>query len=102
MIVFILINIFEVFIRCDTALVIEMAIAINAAFVVPRFQSLTEVPVWEVLQSGADRNHGALGGREIHLNEHSGWIQVRVPKFPSIIQIKVKGLEPCSHFYETK
>lgn len=87
MIVFILINIFEVFIRRDTALVIEMVIAINA-FVVHRFQSLTEVPVWEVLQSGADRNHGALGGREIHLNEHSGWIQVRVPKFPSIIQIK--------------
>lgn len=74
-----------------------MVIAINATFVVPRFQSLTEVPVWEVLQSGADRNHGALGGREIHLNEHSGWIQVRVPKFK-----KVKGLEPCSHYYETK
>lgn len=45
-------------------------------FALPRFQSLTEVPVWEVLQSGADRNHGALRGREIHLNEHSGWIQV--------------------------
>lgn len=56
----------------------------NAPFVVPRFQSLAEVPVWEVLQSGADRNHGALRGWEVHLNEHSGWIQVRVPKVPSI------------------
>lgn len=56
------------------------------AFGVSRFQSLTEVPVWKVLQSGADRNHGAIRGREIHLNEHSGWIQVRVQKFPSFIQ----------------
>ncbi len=61
-----------------------MVSASDAPSVVPRFQSLTEVPVWEVLQSRADRNHGALRGREVHLNEYSGWIQVRVPKFPSI------------------
>lgn len=62
----------------------EVVSATNAPFVVPRFQSLTEVPVWEVLQSRADRNHGALRGRKVHLNEHSGWIQVRVTKFPCI------------------
>ena len=43
----------------------------------PRFQSLTKVPVWEVLQPGTDRNHGALWGRQIHPNEHPGWIQVK-------------------------
>lgn len=48
---------------------------------VSRFQSLTEVPVWKVLQSGADRNHGAVRCGEIHLNEHSGGIQVGVQIF---------------------
>lgn len=41
-----------------------------------RFQGLTEVPVWEVLQPRADWNHGTFGIWEIHLNEHPCWIQV--------------------------
>lgn len=49
-----------------------------------RFQGPTEVPVWEVLQSRADWNHGAFGIWEIHLNEHSCWIQVIVNCFISL------------------
>lgn len=51
---------------------------IGAFGVIARFQGLAEVPVWEVLQSRAGWNHGAVGIWEIHLNEHSCWIQVTV------------------------
>lgn len=46
--------------------------------VIARSQGLAEVPVWEVLQSGADWNHGAVGIWKVHLNEHPCWIQVTV------------------------
>lgn len=46
--------------------------------IIARVQGLAEVPVWEVLQSRADWNHGAVGIWEIHLDEHSCWIQVTV------------------------
>lgn len=49
-----------------------------------RFQGPTEVPVREVLQSRADWNHGAFRIWEIHLNEHSCWIQVIVNCFTSM------------------
>ena len=65
-----------------------MISTINAPFVVLRLQSLTEVPVWKVLHSGADRNPGALWGREVHLNEYSGWIQVGVPNLYLNVELK--------------
>lgn len=54
-----------------------------------RFQGPTEVPVWEVLQSRANWNHGAFGIWEIHLNEHSCWIQVIVNCFTSMFLKKL-------------
>ena len=43
-----------------------------------RLQSSAQVPVRTVQQQGADRHHGALGGREIHSDEHLSWLQVRL------------------------
>lgn len=54
-----------------------------------RFQGPTEVPVWEVLQSRADWNHGAFRIWEIHLNEYSCWIQVIVNCFTSMFLKKL-------------
>lgn len=42
-----------------------------------RLQDSAQVPVGEVLPPGADRHHGPLGGRQVHLHEHPGRIQVR-------------------------
>lgn len=48
----------------------------NTLSLICRFQSLIKVPVRKVLQQGAYRDHGAIGGREVHPDEHSSRVQV--------------------------
>lgn len=43
-----------------------------------RVQDSPQMPVREVLPAGAHWDHGPLGSREIHTDEHPGWLQVRL------------------------
>lgn len=48
------------------------------------------MPVGEVLQPRADWNHGALRGRQVHSDEHPGWVQVRRVRM-GLVQVRHVG-----------